>query len=416
MVQSLPPARPIVKDDRDDLLIPLASGVQELLFAPVNPFNNRPAFVAGPEPETGLAQAVQGITRLNCRLWASSDKSGFSQRVNQYNGEVCGPYLAGIGENPTGASSLPPFNGGQCFGDVYLFDFTATDLQGNRFTSARATEGRLVGTAIRVNLNGNPTAGYLRQLNPSAPVDFIGIQIGNPGADLNPVISNVRRQSGLPDDCGNPPVLIQPPGTVVPVTPIVPTITINLPGVGPVTVNVELDPIGRPVIIAPDIGAEITVAPEFSVNPDIDVSLGDGGGGGGGGAPPLDPEIGEPIDSPPGGGGGGEDTGFGEPPEGRIWVGAYVQLLGDLTPFGIIPRDLLGQAALPMVVGNACLNVQGDNSTLLRSTFTQIRSEWSEHIVPVVGLSVSGIRVKVNPRLGYRVYPVSVVNPLAEAP
>lgn len=321
MVGALPPARPVVDQDKDDILIPIASGVQELLFSPVGPFQNRPAFVAGPEPDTGLAKVVQEATRLNCRLWASRDKSQISTRVNQYNGEVCGPYLDSLGELPTDGFVAPPFRGGQCFGDSYNFTFTATDLQGNRASSQRNTNGRLVGVGQETLPGGNVRGGYFRQLTPQSPVEFIPLQIGNPGTDTNPVISNVVRVSGLPDDCGDPPTEVQPPATVTPVTPIVPTITVNLPGVGPVTINVDLDPEGYPVICAPDVGTCITI------NPEIGIGIGgpDGGPGGPGEGPPKPPpgDVGTPGSGETAGPGGDAE---GEAPPGSEIVGLRLTL------------------------------------------------------------------------------------------
>lgn len=415
MVGRLPPAQPVPNQYQDDLLVPVAAGLKEILFEPISPFRDRPAFVAGPRPDTGIGRAVQDITRLNCRIWASRDKSGYSARVNQYNGEVCGPYLDDLNENPTPGFVGPPFEGGQCDA-VYLVTATrTTNLSGTSNITLRA-RGPVGGVRVRQVLGNNydwelfcsglnAGASNCGPLAASAPGWY---RIGGVNSSDGEVSASIL--SVVPcgaDNCGNPPPVLQPPATVTPVTPIVPDIEVDLPGVGPVNINVDIDNDGNLVVTAPDVGANVTIAP--------DVDLGGGGDGGGGSVPPLDPEVGEPIDSLPGGGGGGNDTDFGEAPEGRIWVGAYVQLLGDLIPFGVIPGDQVGQSALSTVVGNASLNVDGEGSLRFRSTYTQIRSEWSEHIVPVVGLPVAGIRVKVNPALGYRVYPVSVVDPLAES-
>lgn len=415
MVQKLPPPRPISQDDRDNFLVPVVSGVQELLFAPVNPFNDRPGFVAGPRPQTGIAGIVQDITRLNCRIWASRDKSNYSARTNQYSGEVCGPYLEDLGENPTGGDIGPSFEGGQCpilynvNGSVTLYDDSC-----NATTSPVGLIG-IYGPIGNVQYDNKGSVGNA----PPTCQEALGtrafivegrgfeIDLGGSGGGVKSATITVTPNAGGPDDCGNPPPLLQPPGTVTPVTPIVPNIEIDLPGVGPININVDLNPDGFPVITAPDLGLEVTIAPEID---------GDGGsGGGGGGAPPLDPEVAPPIDSNPGGEDNGEDTEFGEPPEGRIWVGAYVQLTGNLTLFGTIPGDAAGQSAIASVVGNASLVVSDAASSDLRSTHAQLRSEWSDHIVPVLGLTVTGIRVRVNPALGYRVYPVSVKDPLAES-
>lgn len=321
MVGQLPPRRPVTDDDRDDLLIPLVSGVQELLFAPVSPFSDRPAFVAGPPPETGLAQAVQAVTQLNCRLWASRDKSGYSPRVNQYNGEVCGPYLDSIGENPTAGFVSPLFRGGQCYGVNYSFDFTFLNNQGSRQTLAQQTTGRLVGTyAVDVDGQDSWNFGFERQAVPGGPVVRVsqGTTFGRGNPD--PVITNVAVVGGGGDDCGNPPTVVQPPATVTPVTPIEPRFTVNLPGVGPITVNVDLDDKGRPVICAPDVDTCISINPQFGI--------GIGGGDDGTDPPggPTGPAPGD--DGEPGAGqtaGNGQDA-QGEAPPGSVLVGLKMNM------------------------------------------------------------------------------------------
>lgn len=322
MAGQLPPPRPVNDEDGDDLLIPLVSGVQELLFAPVNPFNNRPGFVAGPTPETGLGRAVQGITRLNCRLWARRDKTNFSGRVNAYNGEVCGPYLDELGENPDPGSVAPPFRGGQC-NDVYLVAYTAKSDFGGTLAATVRARGPIGGVRTRIAENGARLVElFCRNLDAgSATCGPLGdapaawrvlSSFGNAG-DPGTVKINSVSPCGL-DNCGDPPTLIQPPATVTPVAPIVPTINIDLPGVGPININIDLDDKGRPVLCAPDVETCITIDPTFGGGGD--------GGGGSGGPPPGD--VGDPG-TPEATGEGGEAAG--QAPPGSILVGLRVDLL-----------------------------------------------------------------------------------------
>lgn len=322
MTGRLPPARPVNDDDRDEVLLPLVSGVQELLFAPVNPFNNRPAFVAGPPPDTGLARAVQEVTRLNCRIWASRDKSGYSPRVNQYNGEVCDPYLESLDENPDGGYVGPEFKGGQCAIDYFvngnqvLYGTDGQVLASGPFqVGVRGPIGGLswsdsAGGPVTGPLAPNATGFYAVLASGTGPQ----VIFGNGQGGASGSITSVVPQGPVPDNCGDPSPVVQPPSTVTPKSPIVPTVPINLPGIGPITVTVNVDDKGRPVIIAPEIGVEVTVNP-----PDDDD---DGEGGGGSSPPPGD--VGNPG---AGGSASAGDDAEGEAPPGKELVGLKLTLV-----------------------------------------------------------------------------------------
>lgn len=316
MAGTLPPARPATDKDRDNILIPVASGVQELLFAPVNPFNDRPGFIAGPTPETGLAAAVQGITRLNCRLWASRDKSGYSPRVNQYNGEVCGPYLDDLGENPDDGAVELPFEGGQCAGVSYRLTWTETQFFSDCTTLVGNPDvGGFIGPIGAVSYSGNPSCPTAPGTTATISTGGGPVLLGGAGGGVRISGISVTREDLGADNCGNPDPTVQPPATVTPVTPIVPTFNINLPGVGPINISVDLDGDGQPVICAPDLDVCIEVNPEFGVGIGGE---GDGDGGGGdGGLPPGD--IGSPGTGDTAGGVGGDAEG--EAPPGSVLVG-----------------------------------------------------------------------------------------------
>lgn len=321
MAGNLPPKRPVSDKDKDTILIPVASGLQELIFGNPGLFVDRPGFVSGPTPQTGLADGVQRLTRLNCRIWASRDKSGYSSRVNQYNADVCGPYLEGLGENPDEGFIEPPFEGGQCYTEYsYIYSFLNPNTGLNE-DSNQTVSGRIIGLSVVFNANGQTKSGGIRrQLNPTSSIDFIPLGTTFNGSDLNQSIRNVQRQDGMPDDCGNPPTDVQPPATVTPGTPIVPTITVNLPGVGPTTINIDLGPDGTPTICAPDV--EVCI----DIDPSVEIGLpggdGTGGDGTGGGPPPGD--IGTPGTGDTAGGNDGDAEG--EAPDGSVLVGLELNL------------------------------------------------------------------------------------------
>lgn len=264
--------RPLTTADKVDALDTFIDAVKSVTNDVGDVFTDRPAFVAGNEPRGPLGDAVRAVTRLNCRQWARSDKSGFSTRVNAYNGEVCGPYLDSLGENPDSPTIAPLLEGGQCPGVSYRV--YATNENGARF---------LVGEQ-----NGPITVRRGDNWRP----DNRELIIGYPGSPNWRAVYNatvdVERSDGNPDECGNGEPNITPPSTVTPVTPVPPSITVGLPGVGPVDVTVDITVTGDPQICIPVLGVceTITIGPpeRGPAMPELP--------GGGGGLPPGD--VGSP--------------------------------------------------------------------------------------------------------------------------
>lgn len=333
------------------------------------------------------------LARVACRRYGSDPASYPSDTALNYE-KACRPYLEDIGFG-SGPGIALPFRGGQCFGPGYNFTFTATDLQGNRASSEQGTEGILVGVDQRtVSGSGNVQAGYLRQLNPTSEVEFIPLQIGNPGADLNPVISNVRRKDGLPDDCGNTePDVRQPTGPTIVLPPIV------------------------PIIIAPDIDVDARV--EVNIDGTIDIDLGTGditidpfgddddSGSGGDSGPDDSPPNPEPGPELPGGNGGfGGDDLFGEPPAGRRWVGCCITITVRPTNQPPIPNTI-PEDVYASVVGNIRLVY---NAAGTRQTDTPVRIQARKVCVweAVRKLNPVGVSVDLQPGFGYSYRPYSV--------
>lgn len=300
--QALPPRRPLQPEEREDSTDDLQNALGSVLGVAANVFIDRPGFVASNDEVDPLSAAVRGLTRLNCRRWAAADKSGFSPRVNNYNASVCDPYLESIGENPDGGDIGPEFLGGQCPID-YFVNGTQTNyaVDGSVDSSGPfqiAARGPVGGLSFS-NSGGGPTIGPLA---PGATAfyfflnDANGRQLagGNGNGGVRAAITSIVPQGPQPDTCGNPPTTYQPPNKVTPDTPVPPGITINLPGIGDITVNVDLDPTGDPRFTLPDIGVDFG----------IELGGGDGdedGGGGGEGVPPgYQGEPGSPVDVGPG--------------------------------------------------------------------------------------------------------------------
>lgn len=316
--QSLPPRRDLEPQEQEDSTEDLENALGSVLGVASNVFVDRPGFVASDDEVDPLSAAVRGLTRLNCRRWAAADKSGFSPRVNGYNAGVCGPYLDSIGENPNPGEIGPDFEGGQCPVN-YRVSFTATGA-GNDCSpieagnpDVNAGPGPLSLRYFHDTATSAPVGGlcegfsynvvYLRTANGETPL--VGFGRGVRLTSFNPF-----REDGGPDNCGNPVPTYQPPATVTPDEPVPPGIVVSLPGLGDVTVNIDLGPDGNPTFTLPDVGV------------DFGVEIGGGDDDGDGGTGTEDPG------SPGAGGetgGGGESEG--EAPEGQELVGLLVTVL-----------------------------------------------------------------------------------------
>lgn len=322
MAGQLPPARPLNVGEKINALEPVTDSLGTVLGLSVDVLSDRPNFIASTDSREPLSSAVRSLSQLNCRRWAAADKTNFSQRVNQGNANLCGPYLESIGEKPDDGSIGPPFLGGQCCDGQYSIDYSGLDTSGNPVSGSFPFTGRLLGSYEKSNQPAQPTktAGIRRELC-SGQVDELGIVTVFEGQPTGFTFSDPVRTDGLPDDCGNIDDVVQPPATVTPTTPVPDNITINLPGIGDVTVNLDLSPEGNPVICSGDFEACITVPIGGGDGQPGDPG-GDGGNGGGGGPGPGD--IGQPGDSE---NADGEGDAEGEAPDGQILVGVKINIL-----------------------------------------------------------------------------------------
>lgn len=309
----------------------------------------------------------------------------------------CKPWWDSQGKD---GPSLPfQYLGGQC-STGYSLAYDYTDANGNTATqTSPALQGPLgaIRTEEITNLSGD-FSGLLRVFIDTAVGEVLAVNVGgagNPRTDRN---YRVTRLDGLADDCGNGPRVIEPgdnppddPGDdpdrrpfididgniVIPVIPIF--VDVNLP--------------------------DIEVPTDFNFEPELalDIGIGEGGGSSGDGQPsdglgegePIDGNGGEPSD------GDGEDIDFGEPPEGRVWVGAFLQVLSS-PGVGNIPGSGPENRAYPRVVGNFSLTYGS-----LRGKAHRVESQWTELFRPSTTLEVTGSRVNLLRGFRYRVSPIS---------
>lgn len=227
----------------------------------------------------------------------------------------------------------PPFEGGQCLGTTYRVEGTYTaSCQFNETLNFRTfvlgPVGGIVsassgsndawfitgtdsgGAPALYNVNTNP-GGQGLLIAPTGALSCGAIFPGGVGAAAAvdaPVITSVVAIDG-PDDCGNPPIPVPPPGDTPVEGDVIyniddsTTVTIPLIGIfAPFYVSVD-GRINAPISFSlggVDFNGELTIAPEFNIEL-FPINV----GGGGGGVdnpdtfPPAPPADDQPVDPAP---------------------------------------------------------------------------------------------------------------------
>lgn len=280
------------------------------------------AAIAGPDLTGPIPDIGKSIARAACRRYADSP-DGMPGAVAAGMEAVCRPYLDDIGYG-TGPGVKLPYRGGQCQGVSYLGDFNWTADNGTSETREFPFEGgALQGVYVGDRqFNFTYPIGVVRLIG-GTPMQLNFASVSNPNGG-NPFISNIRRQDGQLDNCGNPPVIVVPPG---------------LPTVPPVTGPERYNP--DPSI---DVDIDVDILPNGTINVNIgtgpitiDPFGGSGGGSSGGpggdepgtspvsGLPPGDiGQAAEPIATGPGG------VAAGCAPPNSVLVGLRVNILEPL--------------------------------------------------------------------------------------
>lgn len=296
----------------------------------------------------------------------------------------------------------PPFIGGQC---TARYQFNATVIVPGVGTAgvARTIVGPLQSVTVRARGQTTEMVFVCRTVGPTGcggsggtttPVQTI-VQLlpvpWEPGTAIGTV--TLTPCPGQPNNCGNPPDAPLTPGPNPPPNPG--------PQPGPEPTD---DPDGGPIPIIPIPPFD---DPTFGPQP---FEPGDAGAGGepqppappaGGDGLPGSPDSVEQPAGSTGDDGEGEDFDFGEPPEGKIWVGAIVEATVP-SSFGNIPGTGPGNTVYPYVIGNASLIYSGG-----RGSSSRMRSRFHEMFRPVTALEVTGARVQCRPSVIATVRPVS---------
>ena len=316
---------------------------------------------------------------------------------------ICKPYLD---DNQWDSPELaPPFEGGQCPGVRYTWSGTILRTLEDGSTSTVTPN-----TSCSFN-NPNNGPGPISIFSNRRTTDRVsaGVDFGNGtsrevvavaggGADqskvewlsFTPIECDGNDPASEPQDCGDPdPVPVPGPNPAPIPDPI------RLP-------EDEPRPNPRDPNALPDIPVDPFPdpfgGPGFPALPD---GFGFGGGksGGGGAGRSFDPI--ENNDET-----GGQDEDFDDPPEGEVWVGAYLELTQVPSNVTTVPGTGPENGAYFRIVGNFSIYSDSESSRLY-SDSVQVRNRWTKFIGNPQGLPVSGARVRVLPGVRYRVIPVS---------
>lgn len=340
-------------------------------------------------PSGGLPGHVRDQYRKRCDQfanlppWARALGNGTTGTMNR----ICQPYWDNGGFD--GPTVEVPFPGGQCEGVNYQIGSLGTAT----CPTSVGDMSVFISGPGPLSLTSQSTIDTGLFPRPLLTTFVITFQDGPRNLAVRHnvgVVPCIRafRLDGQPDNCGDQPGELEP-GPNPPPDPG--------PTPGPEPTDDPDDPFGIPLLPIPDYDDPLG-GPTPIEAPDDPVPPGSPEAG------PGSPEnIGEPIVVEPTGG-EGEETPFGEPPEGRSWVGC---LLNFNLPsnLGGIPGSAPANRVIARVFGNGSLVFDGGRGIAERQN-----SAWSYLIRPTGALKVTGVYVNCEPGITYTVRPISIAN------
>ena len=296
----MPPAtpRPATSNDKVASVKNVTDGLRGILGATNDLFNDRPGFIQGGGGGWPLADAVRAVSQFNCRQWARADKSAFSARVNAGNSALCNPYLSDIGMLPDEGDMAPGFPGGQC---AVQYVVSAIEVLSNGTRVPTGQQTFLLGPIS--SITRVQTGTFQARFDVVGAVATGSVTI-NYGVGGNASYDGPTRTDGNPDNCGSSAPFYTPPGSTTGGPSPDTNISIDIPGIGPITVTVTPNAEGNPVVCY----EEVDVCIEIPIS-----------GGDGTEAPPAPPpgsgEPATPIDT-----GVGSDAEDEAPPDKMLWA------------------------------------------------------------------------------------------------
>ena len=335
-------------------------------------------------PSTGFGGHVRDQYRKRCNQYANLP--AWARALGGVPGgamsRICKPYWDDNGWD--GPAVTPPFSGGQC-ATTYNIPIWVRQIDGSE-----GVVTNLVATGPIQSITRTQVGTFTYRF------DAVSAN-GSVSSTTQPNLSfGTEPRSGFydpvgsPNNCGDPEAPLNP-GANPPPDPG--------PTDGPEPTADPSNPSGPPLL-----PVEPYFDPTFG---DIPVVGPDDGTGGT--EPPGNPET--APGSPENVGSGipgsetpeeGADTPFGDPPAGKVFIGALVKFVFP-SELGNIPGSGPGNKVVSRTVGNVSLIFEGG-----RGTAEQVRSEWVYVVRPTGALEVAGVHVNALPGITYTVYPLSI--------
>lgn len=351
----------------------------------VNSLDEIAGLIATPPTDRPIAGAIGNTGRRVCDAYGNVKLAGslLFGPTNSVINLVCKPYFDQEGYDPP-VPEAPPFEGGQCPTNYLVTYF----LPIGQITKFQQTLLGPIGEVVIQRINSQ----FVTVCFPTGN----GLVCSATAVSLFPsqeaeAQTTVARTDGQPDNCGNLPSDLVPGPNPPPD-----------PGPFPPGQEPGVDPTGQPFFYVPDI--EI---PGLDPIPLDDDPLGDGpqkpAPPAGGDGMPGDPDaIGDEAGEVTGGE-DGENIDFGEPPDGRIWVGCIVETLTG-SGIGNIPGTGPLSTVWPSVRANVALRYPSRYGTSQR-----INSKFHEVFRPNTSLVVEGCFLQVQPGSTSKVFPISAL-------
>lgn len=299
------------------LLTSVGNEARALFSTDNQPLTDPAGFLANPDAAPLSQQPAKQLGRFICRRWARFGGNSNNPAADRLYAKACGPYLDSIGEGVNPGLIGPPFQGGQC-NEVYIVTYLPIGGDGNpRSSGSLAARGPIGGMRI-VTTPGNGAVQILcagvNASDQTCPAtvsngDVIWRSASRGGAAFeNGRVSITNVVACGANNCGNPPPEYErprPPITLPPITPIF----VDLPDIGPIQVDVEINADGSINVESPTLNVEVNLG-----NP-----AASSGGGNGDPGDPTNP--GSPGPTVPTGSGG---EAAGSAPPGQELVGLLV--------------------------------------------------------------------------------------------
>ena len=377
----------------------------------VGPFQDRADFIRDGAPTSTAGRIDQQVARATCRRWARGEVGGTPIRDNNLR-SVCTPYLNDIGESPDSVITDLPLTGGQCEGVNYSFTIGGfyTSSEGN-VSVTRAAD------CSQPSLDNGPGPISLEQNVPGqfntirARIRFGDNRIREvltttAGTTQHFLTAEAVRCDGQPDDCGDPPIDYDGPGGRCPgcVAPVDPVVITDDPDYDDIEVDVTF-PDDDTICVT--INGDTTCF-EIPSLVDDGEAAGEAQPGNTGGEPRSGDGLssGQTQSGSDGGAmpeSGGEDVDFGEPPEGKEWVGVLVNVEPNVNRFGAIAGTGPENVVFPRTVGNVSLTYSD-----VRGSAEPIRSEFTLQFRGHPSQTLTGAKINLLPGSQYSITPLAV--------